>query len=134
MKYNKRFTEGLAYFAAFLVIIFLAYSYFSFEGAYVDEETGETVTVMTAVKGMKEYLILLGATLGSAIVCSATDRLPFIGLLASAAPVWYIMKLIVNDMLVFCPNIILILTVLALGGQIVASVQWTREKLRKKIS
>ena len=132
MKYNKRFTEGVGYFACFLILTFIAYSYFKFGKPYFDEETGEYITVMTSIKGFKEYLKLLGILGGALIVSSATDRLPFVGVLVSAVPVYYVFKIYADKLLVYCPMIIIVLTVFFFAGEIVATVQWARG-IRDKI-
>lgn len=127
MKYCKRFTEGLAYLACFLILIFIAYTYFTFGEPVLDEESGELTTVMS-VRGMKQYLILFAALFIPAVICSATDRLPFIGIIASAVPVFYSLKFYADKMLVFCPMMIIILIVLFFAGEIVATVQWFRTR------
>lgn len=128
--YNKRFTEALGYFACFLVLIFVAYSYFKFGEPQLDEDSGEMMTFLSQ-RGVKEYLILLGIMFGSLVISTATDRLPFIGVVASGVPIWYILKIIKKKMLVFCPKIIIILTVLYCAGEIVALVQWIRRLVHR---
>ncbi|MBQ9080587.1 MAG: hypothetical protein IJY27_05900 [Clostridia bacterium] len=130
MKYCKRFTEGLAYFACFLIIIFVASSYMKFDPV-LDEETGEMLTFMSQ-KSVKEYVILLGMLLGATVVCSCTDRLPFIGLIVSFVPLYYILTLHADKLLTFCPMMIMIMVVILVAGEIVATVQWGRDKLAKK--
>lgn len=130
MKYCKRFTEGMAYIAAFLVFTFIAYSYFKFGGSVIDEETGETITFVSQ-RGVKEYVILLGTILIPAIICSLTDKLPFIGLVISVVPVYYALSIYADKLLTYCPNLIIILTVIFAVGELVATVQWVRELIAK---
>ena len=125
MKYCKRFAEGMAYFACFLALIFIVYSYFDFGEPILDEETGITTTFLD-VKGVKEYIILLGMLLVATIVCSATDRLPFLGLLVSFVPLYYVFRTFADQKLVFCPTMLMILTVMLVAGETVATVQWIR--------
>ena len=134
VKYCKRFTEGMAYIAGFLVLTFILYSYFKFGKPVTDEETGEMVTFMSQ-RAVKEYIIMLGMILVPAIIASLTDKLPFIGLLVSVVPVYYVLSVYADKLLVYCPNIIMILTVMFAVGEMVATVQWTRdliENYRKK--
>ena len=99
MKYCKRFTEGMAYIAGFLVLTFILYSYFKFGKPVTDEETGEMVTFMSQ-RGVKEYIIMLGMILVPAIIASLTDKLPFIGLLVSVVPVYYVLSVYADKLLV----------------------------------
>ena len=131
MKYCKRFTEGLAYFAAFLVLIFVVYSYFKFGEPVLDEESGAITTFMDQ-RGVREYVTLLGMLLLPTIICSVTDRLPFIGLLVSFVPLYYVLKVFADSKLVFCPMMIIIMIVMLVAGEIVATVQWARDALNKK--
>ncbi len=131
MKYCKRFTEGLAYFAAFLVLIFVVYSYFKFGEPVLDEESGEITTFMDQ-RGVREYVILLGMLLLPTIVCSVTDRLPPIGLLVSFMPLYYVLSVFADKKLVFCPTVIIIMTVIFVAGEIVATTQWARDLVNKK--
>ena len=131
MKYCKRFTEGLAYFASFLVLIFVVYSYFKFGEPVLDEESGEITTFMDQ-RGVREYVILLGMLLLPTVICSVTDRMPFIGLLVSFIPLYYALKVFADKKLVFCPMMIIIMTVILVAGEIVATTQWARDWLNKK--
>lgn len=131
MKYCKRFTEGVAYFACFLMIIFVVYSYFEFGEPVFDEESGETMTFMDQ-RGVKEYITLLMTLLLPAVICSASDRLPVIGLLPSFVPVYFVLKTYADKKLVFCPMVIMFLIIIFASGEIVATVQWARELLKKK--
>lgn len=132
MKYCKRFTEGLGYFACFLILAFLAYSYFTFGKSFVDEETGEVQNVINNVKGFREYLILLGIFGGALVISSATDRVPFIGAVVSVVPAYYIFRIYAGKLLVFCPMIIMILSLFFFAGEIIATVQWARSKLLRR--
>ncbi len=131
LKYCKRFTEGIGYFVCFLIFLFIAYSYFSFGEPFLDEDSGELQTAITNVKGFREYLVLLAIFLISSIICSATDRLPFIGILVSAVPVYYVVRLYHNKMLVYMPMIIMLLSLFFFSGEIIATVQWVAKKLKK---
>ena len=130
MKYCKRFTEGMAYIAGFLVLTFIIYSYFKFGGSVVDEETGETVTFLSQ-RGVKEYVIMFGMILIPAVISSLTDKLPFIGLIVSVVPVYYVLSVYADKLLTYCPNLIIILTVMFAAGELVATVQWLRELIAK---
>ena len=130
MKYCKRFTEGMAYIAGFLVLTFIIYSYFKFGGSVVDEETGETVTFLSQ-RGVKEYVIMFGMILIPAVISSLTDKLPFIGLIVSVVPVYYVLSVWADKLLTYCPNLIIILTVMFAAGELVATVQWLRELIAK---
>ncbi len=130
MKYCKRFTEGMAYIAGFLILTFIVYSYFKFGGSVVDEETGETVTFLSQ-RGVKEYAIMFGMILIPAVISSLTDRLPFIGLVVSVVPVYYVLSVYADKLLTYCPNLIIILTVMFAAGELVATVQWLRELIAK---
>lgn len=130
MKYCKRFTEGLGIFACFLIMIFIISSYVKFGGPVYDEESGETMTFMMQ-RGVKQYTILLGLLLGSAVVSLVSDRLPVIGMFASQFPLVYFMMQISKKQLVFCKNIIMILIVIFAVGEIVATVQWIRDIIVK---
>ena len=130
MKYCKRFTEGMAYMAGFLVLTFIVYSYFKFGGSVVDEETGETVTFLSQ-RGVKEYVIMFGMILIPAVISSLTDKLPFIGLIVSVVPVYYVLSVWADKLLTYCPNLIIILTVMFAAGELVATVQWLRELIAK---
>lgn len=126
MKYCKRFTEGMAYIASFLVLTFVVYSYFKFGKPVTDEETGEVMTFLSQ-RSVREYVILLGMLLVPAVISSLTDRLPFIGLLVSTVPVYYVISLKADKLLTYCPNLIIFLTVMFCAGEIVATVMWLRE-------
>ena len=132
MKYCKRFTEGLAFFACFLIMIFILSSYFKFGGPQVDEESGETMTFMMQ-RGVKQYTILLGLLLGAVITGLVSDRLPVIGMLAAPFPLVYFMVQVSKKQMVACKNehIIMILILLFFVGELVATVQWVREKIIK---
>lgn len=130
MKYCKRFTEGMAYMAGFLVLTFIVYSYFKFGGSVVDEETGETVTFLSQ-RGVKEYVIMFGMILIPAVISSLTDKLPFVGLIVSVVPVYYVLSVWADKLLTYCPNLIIILTVMFAAGELVATVQWLRELIAK---
>lgn len=130
MKYCKRFTEGMAYIAGFLVLTFIIYSYFKFGGSVVDEETGETVTFLSQ-RGVKEYVIMFGMILIPAVISSLTDKLPFVGLIVSVVPVYYVLSVWADKLLTYCPNLIIILTVMFAAGELVATVQWLRELIAK---
>lgn len=125
MKYCKRFTEAMAYIAAFLALTFVVYSYFKFGEPYLDEETEEMVTFLSQ-RAVKEYLIMVGMILVPAVISSLTDRMPFIGLLVSVVPVYYVLSLIPDKLLTYCPNTIMILVILFASGELVATVQWVR--------
>lgn len=126
MKYCKRFTEGLAFFACFLIMIFLISSYVKFGGPVYDEESGETMTFFMQ-RGVKQYTILLGMLLGSAVVGLVTDRLPLLGMMASQFPLFYFMMQVSKKQLVFCKNIIMILIIIFAIGEVVATAQWIRD-------
>lgn len=126
MKYCKRFTESMAYIAAFLALTFVVYSYFKFGEPYLDEETEEMVTFLSQ-RGVKEYIIMVGMILLPAILGSLTDKLPFIGFVVSVVPVYYVFSLIPDKLLVYCPNTIMILVVMFAAGELVATVQWVRQ-------
>lgn len=130
LKYNKRFTEGLGYFSCFLILVFIIYSYFKFGEPYLDESTGEYVSALTSVRGYREYLKLLVLLGGAAVISSSTDRLPFVGIAVSAMPVYYVLKLYADKLLVFCPMIIMVLIIFFFAGEIVATVQWAGSKLK----
>ena len=132
MKYCKRFTEGLAFFACFLIMIFLIASYVKFGGPQVDEESGETMTFMMQ-RGVKQYVILLGLLLGSAVAGTVSDRLPLIGMVTAQFPLFYFMLQISKKQLSACKNehIIMILIVLFAAGEVVATVQWIRDTIIK---
>lgn len=125
MKYCKRFTEGMAYIAAFLALTFVVYSYFKFGEPYLDEETEEMVTFLSQ-RAVREYLIMVGMILVPAVIGSLTDRMPFIGLLVSVVPVYYVLSLIPDKLLTYCPNTIMILVMMFAVGELVATVQWVR--------
>ncbi len=131
LKYCKRFTEGIGYFVCFLILLFILYSYFSFGEPFWDEDSGELKTAMNSVKGFREYLVLFGIFLVSSVVCSATDRLPFVGILVSAVPVYYVLKLYYEKMLVYMPMIIMLLSLFFFAGEIIATVEWAAKKLKK---
>ena len=132
MKYCKRFTEGLAFFACFLILIFMVSSYVKFGGPVVDEESGETMTFFMQ-KGVKQYAILLGLLLGSAVVSTVSDRLPIIGMMTAQFPLFYFMMQVSKKQLSACKNehIIMILILLFAAGELVATVQWIRDKIIK---
>jgi hypothetical protein len=130
LKYCKRFTEGFGYFVCFLILLFILYSYFTFGDPVVDEETGEVQTVLTNVKGFREYLVLFGVFLVSSVICAATDRLPFIGIVVSAVPVYYVLRLYFDQTLVYMPMIIIVLALFFFAGEIIATIQWASEKLK----
>ncbi len=132
MKYCKRFTEGLAFFACFLILIFMVSSYVKFGGPVVDEESGETMTFFMQ-KGVKQYAILLGLLLGSAVVSTVSDRLPIIGMMTAQFPLFYYMMQVSKKQLSACKNehIIMILILLFAAGELVATVQWIRDKIIK---
>ncbi len=132
LKYCKRFTEGFGYFICFLIFVFLIYSYITFGEPFLDEDNGQMQTAMNNVKGFKEYFIMLGIFFVSSVVASATDRAPYIGIIVSAVPVYYVIKLYHDKMLVFLPMIIMILTLFFFAGEIVATAQWAREKIKKE--
>lgn len=132
MKYCKRFTEGLGYFACFLIMVFLVYSYFSFGKPFVDEESGEMQTVWNNIKGFREYFIMLGVFFASAVVTSLTDRAPFVGIIVSAVPVYYVFRLYYDKLLVFLPMIIAILSLFFFAGEIIATVQWAKIKFKRQ--
>ncbi len=125
MKYCKRFTESLAYIAGFLALTFVVYSYFKFGEPQLDEETGELITFLSQ-RAVREYAIMVGMIIVPAIISSLTDRLPFIGLLVSVVPVYYVLSLIPDKLLTYCPNTIMILVILFAVGELVATVQWVR--------
>lgn len=132
MKYCKHFTEGLAFFACFLILIFMVSSYVKFGGPVVDEESGETMTFFMQ-KGVKQYAILLGLLLGSAVVSTVSDRLPIIGMMTAQFPLFYYMMQVSKKQLSACKNehIIMILILLFAAGELVATVQWIRDKIIK---
>ena len=133
MKYCKRFTEGLAFFACFLIMIFLVSSYVKFGGFSVyDEESGETMTFMMQ-RGVKQYVILFGLLLGSAVTGTVSDRLPIIGMITAQFPLFYFMMQVSKKQLVACKNehIIMILIVLFAVGELVATAQWIRDTIIK---
>lgn len=130
LKNCKRFTEGLGYFVCFLILLFILYSYFTFGDPVVDEETGEVQTVLTSVRGFREYLVLFGIFLVSSVFCSATDRLPFVGIVVSAVPVYYVVRLYYDKKLVYMPMIIMLLALFFFAGEIIATIQWASEKLK----
>lgn len=133
MKYCKRFTEGMAYIAAFLALTFVVYSYFKFGEPYFDEETEEMVTFLSQ-RAVREYLIMVGMILVPAVIGSLTDRMPFIGLLVSVVPVYYVLSLIPDKLLTYCPNTIMILVMMFAVGELVATVQWVRRLIDPKSS
>ena len=132
MKYCKRFTEGLAFFACFLIMIFIVSSYVKFGGPAVDEESGETMTFMMQ-RGVKQYVILLGLLLGAAVTGTVSDRLPIIGMMTAQFPLFYFMMQVSKKQLSACKNehIIMILILLFAAGELVATVQWIRDTIIK---
>lgn len=132
MKYCKRFTEGLAFFACFLIMIFIVSSYVKFGGPVVDEESGETMTFMMQ-RGVKQYVILLGLLLGAAVAGTVSDRLPIIGMMTAQFPLFYFMMQMSKKQLSACKNehIIMILILLFAAGELVATVQWLRDTIIK---
>ena len=111
------------------LFLFIAYSYFSF----VSPRTRILASRRppSPMSGFREYLVLLAIFLISSIICSATDRLPFIGILVSAVPVYYVVRLYHNKMLVYMPMIIMLLSLFFFSGEIIATVQWVAKKLKK---
>ncbi len=107
-------------------MIFLIYSYFSFGKPFTDEESGEIQTVWTNIKGFREYFIMFWIFLAASAVSSATDRVPFVGIIVSAVPVYYVFRLYCDKLLVFLPMIIMMLSIFLFAGEIVATVQWAR--------
>ena len=132
MKYCKRFTEGLAFFACFLIMIFLVSSYVKFGGPVYDEESGETMTFMMQ-RGVKQYVILLGLVLGATLAGTVSDRLPIIGMITAQFPLFYFMMQVSKKQMVACKNehIIMILIVLFAVGELVATAQWIRDTIIK---
>ena len=124
MQYNKRFTEGIGYFACFLIAIFLAYSYFTFEAPVPEEDATEIMGIFELTKGFLEYTILFAMFFVSAVVCSLTDRFPFVGIILTFVPLYYTFSLFANKMLVFTPVLLLIFSVFFFVGEIVATAMW----------
>ncbi len=131
MKYCKRFAEGMGYLACFLALIFIVFTYFEFGEPVLDEETGITTTFLDE-RGVKEYIALFGMTLVTLIICAITDRVPFIGMVVSFVPLYGVFSVFADGKLVFCPTMIMILTLMLVAGEIVATAQWIR-RIAKKI-
>ena len=130
VKYCKRFTEGIGYFACFLAIIFIVFTYFDFGKPVLDEETGLTTTFLN-VSGVKEYIALLGTLVASLVICRVTDKLPFIGLVVCFVPLYFVFRMFKDGKLVFCPMLMMVLTIIAVAGEIVATGQWIRSVAKK---
>ena len=131
VKYNKRFTEAIGYFACFLLAVFLIYSYVTAEVGAVDDETGELLSIFDLKHGFREYLILFGMFLVSAVVCSLTDRWPYVGIILSAVPLNYTFKLFADDLLVSTPVLYLAFSAFFFAGEIVATGMWLAEDKEK---
>lgn len=130
VKYCKRFAEGMGYIACFLALIFIIFTYFEFGEPVLDEETGITTTFLDE-RGVKEYIALFGMTLVTLIICALTDKIPFIGALVSFAPLYSVFSLFADEKLVFCPTMIMILTLMLVAGELVATGQWIRNIAKK---
>ena len=46
-------------------------------------------------------------------------------------PVYYVLSVYADKLLTYCPNLIIILTVMFAAGELVATVQWLRELIAK---
>lgn len=128
MRYSKRFTEGIGYFVCFLLVIFLIYSYMTTEFGEINEETGELLSIFDLKHGFREYLILFGMFLVSSVVCSLTDRCPYVGIILSAVPLYYTFKLFADKMLVSTPVLYLAFSAFFFAGEIVATAMWLAER------
>lgn len=89
-------------------------------------------TVWNNIKGFREYFIMLGVFFASAVVTSLTDRAPFVGIIVSAVPVYYVFRLYYDKLLVFLPMIIAILSLFFFAGEIIATVQWAKIKFKRQ--
>jgi len=128
MRYSKRFTEGIGYFVCFLLVIFLIYSYVTAELGEIDDETGELLSIFDLKHGFREYLILFGMFFVSSVVCSLTDRCPYVGIILTAVPLYYTFKLFADKMLVSTPVLYLVFSVFFFVGEIVATAMWMTER------
>ena len=128
MRYSKRFTEAIGYFACFLLAVFLIYSYMTAELGEIDEETGELLSIFDLKRGFREQLILFGMFLVASVVCSMTDRLPYVGIILSAVPLYYTFKLFADGMLLSTPMLLLAFSVFFFAGEVVATGEWLTER------
>lgn len=128
MKYSKRFTEAIGYFACFLLAVFLIYSFMTAELGEIDEETGELLSIFDIKRGFREQLILFVMFLVSSVVCSLTDRVPYVGVILSAVPLYYTFKLFADGMLLSTPALLLAFSVFFFAGEIVATGMWLAER------
>ena len=126
MRYSKRFTEGIGYFICFLLAVFLIYSYFTFEGPVTDDD-GQIMGIFDLTRGFLEYVILFGMFLVASVVCSLTDRFPFIGIIVTFVPLYYTFSLFADGMLVFTPVLLMAFSAFFFVGEIVATGMWASE-------
>ena len=128
MRYSKRFTEAIDYFACFLLAIFLIYSYMTAGIGEVDDETGELLSIFDLKHGFREQLTLFIMFLVAAVVCSLTDRAPYVGIILSAVPLYYTFKLFADGMLLSTPALLLAFSVFFFAGEVVATGMWLSER------